>query len=530
MEFSQLVVKVTRFVSRYKLFLLFILLYLAFVTYFFRGITALDPDFGWRLRVGEIILNRGFPATDPFSYTMPSFPFVDHSWAMSVMIALTFPIFSNRFLSLFLAFAVFASVFIAIGRSDDDDFQHTEILARYEKWLHPMVIIVISFFFLFFSVRAQILSWLIFSLLNYLLFRKDNYSRYKYFLPLVFLIWANLHGGYFLGLILLSYFVIFRFLINRKGSWKDFLILVLSILVTLITPYGLEGWREVTSSVFDSRLRWTIAEWMPSVTFFDLSMAFYVAMSTFMVFYKRKEIAKIQYFLFWGLLAFGIASRRNMPYFMLYSLPLTVSSINKLYLEVADKKDSRERFRIAFNFIRIFSVSLLVFQMYFTYWKNPTLKSTAIKKVDFYPDQAVNYLKGKELEGKIFSNYGWGGYLIWKLPNEKVFIDGRMPSWRFTPKDTNKESPSAYDDYLEILEGELDFNKVSDKYEINYVLWPKEKEGFFENVEKRLRKAGLFGKKKDDFSFTGYLRGNGWILVYTDETAEIYHRFNGQRL
>ncbi len=519
------------FFSRNRLFFLFLLIYLAFITYFFRGISSLDPDFGWRLRVGEIIMRQGIPKTDPFSYTMGSFPFVDHSWFFSLLIALTFPVFSNGLSSLILTFFIFASLFIAMSRLNEaEDFQHADLDARYEKWLHPMVVTIIAFFLLFFSVRAQIVSWLNFAVLNLLLFRKDNYSRYKYFLPVIFLIWANLHGGYSLGIMILVYFVVFRFVINKKGSWKDVLILILSILATLVTPYRFEGWREVASSLFDSRLRWTIAEWMPSVTFFDMSMVFYIAMSTFMVFFKRKGLPKIQYILFWGLLILGISSRRNMPYFMLYSLPLTAISINKLYLDVADNKDSRERFRIAFGFIRVFSVLLLIFQMYFTYWKTYVSDNMTTRGSDFYPVEAVSYLKGKSLQGEIFSSYGWGGFLIWQLPGKKVFIDGRMPSWKFTPKDLSKETSSAYDDYLAIEKGDLDFNSVSDKYNIEYVLWPKEKVTLLSSLEKKIKNINFFGKKDDDFSFTEYLNKNGWSLIYMDPTSEVYTRLNGMRI
>jgi len=513
------------YLTRNKLFLFFILLYLSFVTYFLIGISVIDPDFGWSLRVGEIIMQKGVPKTDPFTYTMPGFPYVDHSWLFSYFIALTYPVFSGKFLSLLLAFCVYVAVFIAVSRlNDDSELAHADLSPVYEKWLHPMVISVIAFFLIYFSIRAQIVSWIFFSILNLLLFRKDNYSRYKYFLPIIFLIWANLHGGYSLGIAVLGYFVFFRLIINKKGSWKDILVLVVCVLTTLLTPYGLSGWREVASSVFDSRLRWTIAEWLPSLTFFDVSMIFYVSMSSFMVFMKRKNIAKIQLFLFWVLFTMALTSRRNMPYFMLYSLPLTISAINKFYLDVTVNPGARDRFRIAFNFIRGLSIALLLIEMFSTYWKVYFLKPFVTERSGFYPAEAVNYLKDKNISGEIFSNYGWGGYLIWKLPEKKVFIDGRMPSWKFTPKDPDKETESAYSDYLAIESGELDFNSVADKYNIDYVLWPVEKRTFLSKVEDRLKSIAIFNTEKNNFSFLGYLNEKGWKLIYSDLTAQIYIR------
>ena len=513
------------FIARNQLFLLFILTYFTFVTYFLRGISSLDPDFGWRLKFGQIVIDSGIPKTDPFSYTMPSFPFVDHSWLFSVFAALTYPVFANILLSLLLAFAIFTAVILSNKRLKESDFGHCNLNFRWERWVHPMTLAVLTFLLLFFAVRAQIVSWLIFSFLMLILFTKDYYFRFKYFLPVVFLVWANFHGGYSIGLFILGYFLAFRYLINKKGSWKDVLVLFLCIAATLVTPYGLAGWREVASSVLDSRLRYTIAEWMPSVTFFDLSMIFYISMSTFMVFYKRREIPKIQFYLFWALFIFALSSRRNMPYFMLYSLPLTVVAVEKLYQEVKDKSVGRERFSIAFNFLRIFAVILLFGQLYFSYWRAYTQRGVPSRGGGFYPESAVSFLKSENLSDETFSSYGWGGYLIWKLPGKRIFVDGRMPSWKFNPADSSRETTSAYSDYLNIENGELDFNSQANKYSIGHVLWPVEKPSFFGSLGKKARKL-FTTSEKADFSFTKYLLENGWKIIYSDETSVVYKRID----
>ena len=529
MKYSFFTGAVLNFLNRNKLFFLFLVVFLAFITYFFRGVYILDPDFGWRIRFGQIIYKNGIPRSDPFSYTMPSFYFVDHSWLFSLLIGLTYPIFKNNLLSLFLSFLVFLSVYFSGRRLGDGDFEHTDLAVKYERWLHPMVITSMAFLIIYFSVRAQVISWFLFSVLNLLLFSRDYYSRYKYFVPILFFIWANLHGGYSLGLIVLIYFTCFRWFVSRKGSYKDIFILLTSIFITLATPYGFEGWREVASSIFDSRLRLTISEWMPTITTFDISMAFYIAMSTFFIIHKRKDIPKIQYFLFLGMLVFGLTSRRNMPFYVLYTLPLTIFSLNKLYLSIKGSSVSRERYEIAFQFVRIFSVVLILFQLYFAYWKSYFVKDWMTEKAGFYPAGAVSYLKERSVEGEVFSSYGWGGYLIWTYSEKKVFIDGRMPSWRFVPEDGSAELPSAMDEYLKIENGDVIFNDIAGRFDIRYVLWPKEKEGFFAELEKRVRNTGIF-KDKNDFSFTEYLKENNWKIVYSDETSDIYRFFGGQRL
>jgi len=72
-----------------------------------------------------------------------------------------------------------------------------------------------------------------------------------------------------------------------------------------------------------------------------------------------------------------------------------------------------------------------------------SLEERWAKKAGF-PYEKVQEIKRLGIEGDMFNEYDWGGYLIWKLPEYKTFVDGRMPSWR---DDTGY---SAFEEYLEI--------------------------------------------------------------------------------
>src|SRR3989344_1224640 len=74
-----------KFLSFRNLFLAFI-----FVAFCLKAFISLDPDFAWRLRTGQIIYEVGIPNTDPYSYTMPSFRWVDHAWLSDLIIYLVF--------------------------------------------------------------------------------------------------------------------------------------------------------------------------------------------------------------------------------------------------------------------------------------------------------------------------------------------------------------------------------------------------------------------------------------------------------
>jgi hypothetical protein len=79
-----------------------------------------------------------------------------------------------------------------------------------------------------------------------------------------------------------------------------------------------------------------------------------------------------------------------------------------------------------------------------------------------YPLQAVAYLQAHPPQGPIVNYYLWGGYLNWKDPNLKVFVDGRADIFEYS---------GVFKDYLDLLM--LDAPEpILDKYKVQYILFP----------------------------------------------------------
>jgi hypothetical protein len=80
-----------------------------------------------------------------------------------------------------------------------------------------------------------------------------------------------------------------------------------------------------------------------------------------------------------------------------------------------------------------------------------------------YPVEAVNYLESHPPSGHLLNGYLWGGYLNWRDPSVKVFVDSRVDIFEYS---------GVLKDYLELLE--LKQPKTTlEKYEIQYVLFPR---------------------------------------------------------
>ena len=84
---------------------------------FYKTLYFIDPDFGWHLATGNLILKSGFPKTDPFSYTMPSFLFVEHEWLVDIIFAKLYSVVGLPGISALFSILFLSAVFISISKS-----------------------------------------------------------------------------------------------------------------------------------------------------------------------------------------------------------------------------------------------------------------------------------------------------------------------------------------------------------------------------------------------------------------------------
>ena len=108
-----------------------------------------------------------------------------------------------------------------------------------------------------------------------------------------------------------------------------------------------------------------------------------------------------------------------------------------------------------------------------------------------YPEGAVTYMKTNGIQGRVFHDWVWGGYLIWHLPELKVFIDGRFG---------DIFGNAVLKDYLSAVSNQNP-QAVLDKYQVDYVLMPA---------------ASPLAK---------FLEGSAkWTVQYGDKTSILLHR------
>lgn len=506
--------RIQSYIKNHSVLIRIIFFFIIYITFFLKCLLTLDPDFGWHIRMGQVILKNGIPRTDPLSYSMGSYPFIDHEWLTNVILAKLYPIAGMVLPSILFSLIMIVPLLI-----------QNFFTSKNKNVLFSFLILETGVFLYLGGVRPQVLDWSCVAILTSLLINSTLWKKYRLFLPVLFIFWVNLHGGFAIGIFILTLFITTKLIFQKNRDFIDLIILTTCFIATLITPYGIGNWKEVFNQLSDSSLHWSINEWLPTVTYPQiLSFWIFLAISVFMVFNQRKHFSIPVLCLYSILLLLGLSSLRHSALWVVFALPVTREAVNFFSVQIEKFKYGPQRFLIISRYLLGVCIGILALQMFFS---NPFYPNEL-----FYPKKAINYLRIHPFQGNLFSSYGWGGYLDWQFPSKKVFIDGRMPSWRRKSSST-AESDYAFIDYEKIISGDADIRKLIKKYQITRVLLPTQDVLYKPNAkETKVRRFLLSFLPKeiskqflsDPVKLQKQLKDAGFVKIYQDSVAVIFEK------
>ena len=305
----------------------------------------------------------------------------------------------------------------------------------------------------FLDDRPQVVSYLLFAGLLLLLSLARRNRKWLWAVPILFALWANLHGSFVLGLGVLVLELAAAWLPHRIGrisaenrlSAKATLVtLVVSAIATLLNPFGPSVYQIALSVTFNSTIRRLISEWQ-SPDFHDLVMlavvAIPLALTVGYLALSKAPLPAAELVLAAALLLMALQAARFLPYFAIAWCALAASC----------SPIPREQLRpsvLVWPMLIVLGVGFLQGPWY-----------PAGTPASSVPVRAVNYLEAHP--GRVFSSYLWNDYLDWlHIP---VFVDGRTELYTNTP---------VFNEYLAVDGMTTDPDPVLRDYKVKYVLWP----------------------------------------------------------
>jgi len=407
--------------------------------------TILDPDFGWHLRSGSDFLNSWIiPKLDPYSHSLPSWPWVNHEWLSDVIVA-----FIHNYLGAVLLMILFAGLITAIfliATSIEKVALPYRILAGLIGLLAALPIL---------GVRMQMITLLGMASLLVILYRyRRGELKHLWIVPIIFLIWANLHGGFTIGLVILAVFWLCegakQLLMGLRPTWYKKLriteltlswsqlkhllgIGLLSGIATLINPYGLGLYYDFYKLFINPFAIQHIGEWQPVSlgSAISYNFAIYLVLFGLILLLTYRKVEPTRWVLSGLFLYLSLLYWRNMPFFMIMSIGFLAEILQAHTNLVISGLNKNRWIMIGTTAI----VGVLLFQRVGDVSAS-LIDSTKSFRAGGYPIDAVQWIKANpdKVGQTMFNEYDWGGFLVWKLPDYKVFVDGRMPFWQTTDR------------------------------------------------------------------------------------------------
>ena len=392
-----------------------------------------DPDTLWHIRTGQWILdNAQFPVVDFYSYTAAGRRWIAGEWLSEILFATAFKIGHWRgvvILSAITIAAIVATLSFYLLRN----LRFSVAIG----WT-ALTAFAISPHFL---ARPHLFSFLL--LLIWLIILIDAYDSGDFrpsifILAILMVLWANLHGSFTLGAVVLCVFSFYycceKFFERNYIRCRDVFLMLLAVAVAaLLTPYGIFS-ALVTLELFSMKFPLQrIAEWKsPDFQVFQpllfLLVGLFAAITGLGIRLRGPRLILFSMMMFLGLshlrgllmfflVAPIILARPIASYSVWWRATRVVDSNSSGSTSAPDPVVSYFQGRPIMMPAICLAMAALATAYSWGYSNSGPDESKA-------PKAAIDFVRQSKISGNVFNSYDFGGYLIFSaIP---TFVDGRV--------------------------------------------------------------------------------------------------------
>ncbi|MBI5676802.1 MAG: hypothetical protein HZC48_13460 [Nitrospirae bacterium] len=484
----------------------------SFFLFFFISLLRMQPsnvDLWWHIATGKYIVeNHSLPQKDPFLFTSSNTPSERKSiilkgyWLSQVFFYEVFSIGDMK--GIILLRAIFLLGFL-----------YFVFLTIKKQGVHDIVaLLAVSGVFWYTLIaegeRPQLFTFFIFSVIYYLI---EDYRRNRcwkvYLVPVLIMVLSNMHPGYIICFILLLMYLAgesIRYLfreVRRDNAVKGlFLISVLSFLFSYLNPNHWDVLVHLVSTSFFTKDTMNVVEMLPPFKLYSMKMIpvdypyiIFLFLSLLSLLFIRKT-GLVHMLL---LIAFTLISMSAYRFLMFY-LCVSAPVVARVSVFAKDKNACarlvgflKAKEGLVYIIVSMTGVFLII-------TASVSLAGFRFQgnELFFLPKNAADFLSKVEIKGNMYNEYGFGGYLTWRLyPEKMAFIDTRS----LEPDVTYEYRGVAF----AIDRPYLSWRNIMKKYNISYVVTlPLWQNGKIMPIVEEL------------------LDSEDWALIYTDQLTLIF--------
>jgi hypothetical protein len=423
-----------------------------------------DPDFFWHVTTGQLIAETGrVPTTDPFSFTWGGMPWTPHEWLSELLIYLLVDAWGR--LGALFAFALFpAAIFGVLAWTLSRHGVRTLAFAL------PAVLgaLVVTPYV---TLRPQAISWLLLAVLIAFLLemRADRPRRFLLVVPF-FVLWANLHGVYVIGLGVLAVYTIFTLLGRTSMSpARNWVLAGLAgcVLASMATPAGPIGILYPLRYVEGGD--WGLAniqEWQ-SPDFHEPAHLALLGLILAVGLNGGRATPGWLVMLSWVGIAMALLALRNAPIAAVFCMPtLALGLESRLRSRDAGRKRRARSPSVARGrrLIELAAAAVVVAGATAVLVPRAIGDGIDANIATRFPVEGIDRLLEVNPDARVLADYGWGGYVISRMYHTggRVFIDGRNDMY----------DQQVLEDYSAIHAADPGWDELADRYGVDAILLP----------------------------------------------------------
>ncbi len=420
------------------LYLLFLVGWYAF--FLFHQIDISGGDLGRHLQNGRIIVEavRQGESLEPilrtnfYAATLSDAPFINHHWGSGVIFFLVWQLAGYTGLIFFSACTLVAALLLFWAVIPVDKRGFGALIAGF---------LIVPLLAERNEIRPEIFSYLFVGIFYYILerYRRGNLKNaFLLLLPIIQVLWVNLHIYFFLGPCLVGlYFLrsVFSSLRQHQERLSLGLLLVFVVLVGLANPaggaglfyplailegYGFEIQENLPLPAVAARYPWH----GPIVIFKSISILLVVG-SVLLFVKKRTLVPWLQVILFVVFFVLTWRMVRNIALFGFFSIPfagLLIVECSRLFPSLNNVR-SRNWF---------LSIGIVLLSTFFIN-RAEIIRSYRALGITVAHDSAGagEFIRQQSIAGPLFNDFDSGSYLIWYVfPRIRPFVDNRPEAYR----------------------------------------------------------------------------------------------------
>lgn len=430
-----------------------------------------DGDAGWHIRTGEWILDHGaVPYQDLFSFSKPGGQWFAWEWLADVIDAGLYRIAGLKGVVLFAAVIITTFATTLVRRMT---WRGTHLFAAL-----LLALLGVGASSVHFLARPHIFTLLFLSIAVWMIEAdRAHASRRIWLLVPLTVVWTNLHGG-FLSLIailgLTAVGTAIEVWLGNGRTIRDSLrygaLTIACGAASLVNPYGWNLHIHVAEYLRSDWIRNVVQEFQ-SPSFRDENMLHFEALLLAGVLVAagllaRKRVVEAIWIVFWVHMALG--SVRHAPVYVTVAVPIIGVELGALWTRftAAAKKNSLSAIinQMAADSLPAFRrTSILPFATVLALVLiGPPIKWPTDFPSQLFPTKMVAKHGDLILNSRVLTTDQWADYLIFRNPQQRVFVDGRSD---FYGKEIGL-------DYMRVLNGHWKWRQILDQYQFNLALVP----------------------------------------------------------